>query len=422
MKKTLIAALFLYGALHTVNAQTATYSFKPYKQMSATSVKNQQKTGTCWAFSGASFLESEVKRINGFDVDLSEMYVVRHIYRQKCENYVRRQGTAQFGEGGLAHDVMNAIRSYGIVPDAEYPGRKDAGQPFDHGRLVEDLESLCKKKVNEGKNGTLNPDWLKEVDELLDETFGPLPTKFTVDNRQFTPMMYRDYLGIQPDQYITVTSFTHHPFYQPFVLEIPDNFSNGMMYNVPLEDLMNCINHSLRQGYTVQWDADVSNEGFSAKNALALVPELSWAEKSEAQRESTFKYREPQKKITQAYRQEMFDRQVTTDDHLMHITGIETEASNTEIFYTVKNSWGEISDLKGYLRASEPYVRLNTVSVLVHKSALPDLVSQRLGITEGEGIIPEPPLPKPKDKKTPGKPAKVIKQVPIAPKAKPATE
>ena len=358
------------------------YTFQSDKVVAATPVKNQQETGTCWAFSCTSFLESEVQRMNGISVDLSEMFVVRHIYRQKCENFVRRQGTAQLGEGGLGHDVINAIRQYGIVPENIYPGRKDLSKPLNHSKLEKTLKEECTALVALGKNGKLPSKWLENIDKLLDEEFGALPSKFEVENRSFTATIYRDYLGIRPDDYVTVTSFTHHPFYESFVLEVPDNFSNGEMYNLPLDEMMRCLNQALKQGYSVEWDADVSNEGFSARNAIAIVPAQKWAEKGEAQREGTFKFLEPQVKVTQAYRQELFDQQITMDDHLMHITGVEKETSSNELYYTVKNSWGEISDLKGYLRVSDSYMRLNTISFLVHKNALPTDTGKRLGLVE----------------------------------------
>lgn len=420
MKKILVAVFALLLAASTgLWAQNGTaYTFKPFKQLAATPVKDQQQTGTCWAFSGASFLESEVKRLNGFEVDLSEMYVVRHIYRQKCENFVRRQGSAQLGEGGLAHDVFNAVRQYGIVPESVYPGRKDPSKPLNHGSLEKELREVCKKYVELGKKGELPADFMKEIDVMLDEEFGAVPRKFAVDGRAYTPSLYRDYLGINPDNYVTITSFTHHPFYQSFILEIPDNFANGAMYNLPLDDMMRSLNYSVQQGYTVQWDADVSNEGFSPKNAIALVPEVKMSDKNEAERSNTFKMREPQKKVTQEYRQELFDRQITMDDHLMHITGIETEANTSDIYYTVKNSWGEISDLKGYFRASEAYMRLNTISFLVHKNALPSDIRQRLGFESGDAAIETAPMktetPMKKDAPMKKGPVKVQKQAPAA--------
>jgi bleomycin hydrolase len=390
MRKIQIFALAI--ALCGASATWAqdTYEFRDEKVMAATPVKNQENTGTCWAFSTASFLESEVNRLGKGDANLSEMFVVRHIYRQKCENYVRRQGTAQLGQGGLAHDLINAVRQYGIVPEQIYPGRKDPLKPFNHTELEKKLQKTCGDLVALGKKGELPADWLGQIDAILDAEFGPLPAaKFTVGDRAYVPTTYFEALGLHLDDYVTITSFTHHPFWESFILEVPDNFSNGAMYNIPLDDLMRSINYSLQQGYTACWDADVSNPGFAAKHGVALVPKTAWADKTDAQREATFKFIEAEKQITQEYRQQLFDRQETMDDHLMHLTGLRTETHTADIYYAVKNSWGEISSQKGYVNVSEAYMRLNTISFLVNKNALPLDIRQRLGLAPGEVTIPK---------------------------------
>jgi bleomycin hydrolase len=386
MKKTALsmaAALFALG----LAAQTAQpYEFKEFKNLPATPVKSQDQTGTCWAFSSASFLESEAIRLKKGEHNLSEMFVVRHIYRQKCDNYVRRQGRAQFGEGGLAHDLLNAVKAFGIVTEASYPGRKDPKKPYNHSQLEKNLKKKCDELVQQGQKGELAENWLSEIDRMLDEEFGPVPSKFTVDGLVFTPLTYRDFLGLKPDDYVTITSFAHHPFWEKFVLEIPDNWANGQFYNLPLSDLMRCANYSIQQGYTLEWDADVSNEGFSAKNGLAIVPATAWKDKDAAAQSNTFKYWEPQQTVTQESRQKLFDRQITMDDHLMHVTGILDE-THTGVYYVVKNSWGEISDRKGYVYCSEAYVRQNTISFTVHKDALPVDIRRRLGLEAGDVTI-----------------------------------
>ena len=385
MKKLL---LFLWFAAHTVLifAQTTPYEFKEYKRNKTTSVKSQDQTGTCWAFSTTSFFESEALRAGKKDLDLSEMYIVRHIYRQKCENYVRRQGNAQFSEGGIAHDAVNAVAQYGIMPESEYPGRKDPNAPFNHGKLEKTLKTLCNGFVADGKDGKLTVDWLASIDQVLDTEFGKVPTKFNYSNVVFTPTSYRDYLGIKTDDYVTITSFTHHPFWGKFILEIPDNWANGEMYNVPISDLMRCAKNSIEQGYTVEWDADVSNEGFAAKNGLAIVPSINWKDKDATAQANTFKLWEAETKITQELRQQLFDRQITTDDHLMHVVGLLDEA-HSGLYYVVKNSWGEISDNNGYVYCSEAYMRQNTISFTVHKSAIPEDISRRLGLIPGEATL-----------------------------------
>jgi bleomycin hydrolase len=380
MQKIALSLLLAVFATAIFAQKQEAYEFKDIKRVAATPVKSQDKTGTCWAFSTASFLESEALRLGKSETNLSEMFVVRHIYRQKCENYVRRQGTTQFGEGGLAHDLLNAVKQYGIAPESAYPGRKDVSKPFNHSQLEKDLKGMCDEFVKQGKASNLSEKWLAQVDSVLDAEFGKVPLQFEVGGTLFTPVSYRDFLDIKADNYVTVTSFTHHPFFEKFILEVPDNWANGVFYNLPLDDLMRTLNYALQQGYSVEWDADVSNTGFSAANGVAIVPEKDWAERSVAERQSAFKMWEPEKKITQAYRQQLFDRQETTDDHLMHIVGALDEAHGGD-FFAVKNSWGEISDLKGYVNVSDAYMRLNTISFTLHKNALPPDILRRLGLS-----------------------------------------
>ncbi|MFN0037245.1 MAG: C1 family peptidase [Saprospiraceae bacterium] len=386
MKKLLLSLLFAASTLAAF-AQTEPYEFKEYKRHKATPVKSQDQTGTCWAFSTASFLESEALRLGKKDVDLSEMYIVRNIYRQKCENYVRRQGHAQFSEGGLAHDALNAVAQFGIMPESAYPGRKNSDAPLNHSKLEKALKNLCDDLAKQGKEGKLPTDWLAKVDQMLDDEFGQVPVKFTFNNVVFTPSSYRDYLGFKTEDYVTVTSFTHHPFWGKFILEIPDNWANGEMYNVPISDLMRCAKSSIEQGYTIEWDADVTNEGFSTQNGLAIAPATLWKDKDGIAQAGTFKLWEAETKITQELRQQLFDRQITTDDHLMHITGLLDE-KHSGLYYVTKNSWGEVSGYKGYVYCSEAYMRLNTISFTVHKKAIPEDISRRLGLTPGEVSIP----------------------------------
>ena len=382
--KQLFFCLLLLASGRVLLAQTSeAYEFKEVKTLACTPVKSQDQTGTCWAFSTSSFLESEALRLGKGQQDLSEMFVVRNIYRQKCDNYVRRQGHAQFGEGGLAHDEMNAIRQYGLMPESAYPGRKDPAKPYNHGPLQKTLKNLCDGFVGQASKGELPANWMARIDSLLDAEFGKIPLKFVVGQTEFTPLSFREYLGINPDDYVTLTSFSHHPFYSTFVLEIPDNWANGLFYNLPLSELMRCAKNSIQQGYTVEWDADVSNTGFAAGSGLAIVPEKDWREKDAAARASTFKMWEPEKTVTQEYRQQLFDRQETMDDHLMHIVGVVDEL-HSGLYYIVKNSWGEISERKGFVYVSEAYMRVNTISFMVHKNAIPTDLRRRLGLEAGE--------------------------------------
>lgn len=357
------------------------YRFTSVKDLPATQVKDQGKTGTCWAFSGTSLIESELIRLGKNDTDISEMYVVRCIYAEKATNYIRRQGHTRFSEGGLAHDVFNVVNKYGLLPQKAYPGKQNDG-PYDHSKIEVELKKICDDVIASGKSGTLPTDWLQRIDNYLNAQFGAVPASFMHEGKTYVPQSFRDALGIRATEFVTLTSFSHHPFFSSFILEIPDNFSNGSYYNVPLNDLIRCINYSVQSGYSVSWDADVSNKGFGPKHGLAIVPAVDWSKKSDVQKTNTFKYREPELQVSQDLRQQQFDIQETQDDHLMHITGIMNEP-DAGIFYKVKNSWGEISDLKGYFYASEAYVRMNTIGITLNKEAIPVDLRRRLGLEEG---------------------------------------
>lgn len=386
MKKQFFFLLLLASTSTLFGQQPEAYEFKEVRNLACTPVKSQDQTGTCWAFSTASFLESEALRLGKGQQDLSEMFVVRNIYRQKCDNYVRRQGHAQFGEGGLAHDELNAIRQYGLMPESAYPGRKDPAKPYRHGPLEKTLKTLCDGFVAKASEGQVPANWLTRIDSVLDAEFGKIPLRFVVNQTEYTPLSFRDYLGLHPDDYVTLTSFSHHPFYVPFILEIPDNWSNGLFYNLPISDLLRCAKNALQQGYTVEWDADVSNTGFAAGSGMAIVAAKDWQDKDVAARANTFKRWESEKAVTQEYRQELFDRQETMDDHLMHVVGMADE-KHSGLYYIVKNSWGEISDRKGFVYVSDAYMRLNTISFMVHKNSIPVDLRRRLGLEPGEAVI-----------------------------------
>ncbi|HHZ96625.1 MAG TPA: aminopeptidase [Flavobacteriales bacterium] len=246
------------------------YTFKPLVDNTATSVKNQCRTGTCWSYSMSSFLESEAARISGHVVDLSEMATVRYTYPLKAQMYLRMQGKYQFGAGSLSHDVLNAAAGWGLAPQEAFTGLQDGETVHNHGdmdaALLATVEALVKKP-----SGNLDPRWNETINGILDTYLGELPTSFEFEGKSYTPASFRDYLGIDPEAYINITSFTHHPFGKSFVLEVPDNFSRGEFYNVPIEDLQRAVEAAVVAGYTVAWDADVSEKGFSFRNGMALL-------------------------------------------------------------------------------------------------------------------------------------------------------
>ncbi|MCG2612490.1 aminopeptidase [Flavobacterium sp. SM15] len=372
MKKLFVSAALL-GVLFSVNAQK--YEFQTVTDLEALPVISQGQTGTCWSFSASSFLESEIIRLTGKKIDLSEMYQVRNTYPKKADNYVMRQGKAQFGEGGLAHDVINSVADFGLVPNSAYTGLNGTYENHNHTEMVAVLESMLKTYV-ENPAKKLSPNWKKGIEALLDVYIGKNPTEFTYEGKKYTPKSFQEFTKINPSAYVTISSFTHAPNYKSFILNIPDNFSNGSFYNLPLNEFIENIDNALAKGFTVELDCDVSEATFSGKNGVAVIP----ANDDDAKMILT--EIKPEKNITPEYRQQEFENQSTTDDHLMHIVG-KMKDQKGNVYYKVKNSWG--TDEKrvangGYVYMSVPYMKLKAISILVHKDALTAATRKNLGL------------------------------------------
>lgn len=362
--RTLFSLGFLsFGSLGAL-AQSPELGLRTTQQATVTSVKNQGGTGTCWCFSTTSLVESECIRKSLGEIDLSEMYTVRNTYLEKARNYIRRQGKAQFGEGGLGHDAIQAIAQYGAVPESVYPGLKSGETGHNHAKLDKELKAYVEEVL---KKKPFPSDWEVGFNKILDEKFGSVPETFEYQGKTYTPRQFADQvIQFKAEDYVSLTSFTHHPFYQSFVLEIPDNWSNQTYLNLPLEELTEAVESSLKQGYTVMWDADISNAGFKQGKGYAIEA-VDKADQIDA----------AEKKVDQALRQQLFDNQVTVDDHLMQITGTGTSTSGKK-FFLVKNSWGEAGPYKGYIYVSEPYFALNTINVILPKAALPERIKAKL--------------------------------------------
>lgn len=335
------------------------YDFEIEYSIPCTDVKSQDATGTCWSFATASFIESELIRREKGEHNLSEMFIVKNIYRDKAINYVLRQGKAGFSQGALAHDFIRSAGRYGLVPEEIFSGRDDDAK-HDHGEMetvmLGFLDGVIKRKQ-------LSPKWLQATDKLLDVYLGQSPERFSYQGRSFSPQEFAKSLEFRPDDYVSLTSYTHHPFYEKFVLEIPDNFSNGSFYNLPIDDVIETIDNAIQNGYSVAWDGDVSEKGFSAARGIAVLP-------ADPGRRDVFTRPGEELAVDQTMRQDTFMSFSTTDDHLMHLVGISRDAAGNK-YYVIKNSWGEVGPYKGYLHMSEAYVRLKTLAVIVHKDALP---------------------------------------------------
>ena len=368
--------LFSLGILFTLNltAQEA-YKFTTVTDLETTPVISQGVTGTCWSFSSTSFLESEIIRLTGRKIDLSEMYQVRNTYPLKAENFVMRQGKAQFSEGGLAHDVMNSVAKNGLVPEEAFSGLSEGQETHNHAEMVAVMEAMVKTYIdNPGRR--LSGNWKPAINGVLDAYIGKNVESFNFEGKQYTPQSFLEMTKIKPEDYVNITSFTQVPFYSQFILNIPDNWSNGSFYNVPLDEMMATIDNALEKGFTVELDCDVSEKTFSAKDGVAVIPEN--AENNAKALQGIY----PEKKITQEYRQQEFENFATTDDHLMHITGMLRDQNGTK-YYKVKNSWGTDETKTangGYVYFSEAYMRLKAISVTVHKDALMKNTAMKLNL------------------------------------------
>lgn len=383
MKKLFIVPFFLLCAgwmpAQELAADLNGYHFTTIKKLGVTPVENQNKSGTCWVYSANSFFESELIRLGKQPVDLSEMFIVRAGYLERAENYIRRQGAAAFGQGAETHDVWNIVRKYGIVPQSVYSGFPPGQDKPVHGEMEAVLKAIL-DALNKNPDGKLSTQWRKAFTGALDGYMGTPPTTFTVAGKSYTPQTYMESLGLKADDYVALTSYSHHPFYKPFVLEVSDNWSNGEFYNLPLDEFCQVAENAVDKGFGVVWAADVSEKTFSAKEGMAIMPAKTWEDMSIGERDSIWKAPLKEKMVTQEQRQAAFDEMSTTDDHGMHITGIVKDQAGTK-YYTVKNSWGTVKkEMNGYLYVSQPYFRSKTMSILVHKDAIPAAIRQKLGI------------------------------------------
>lgn len=370
MKKwTLFAGIIL--SQFTFGQKIHEYNFTHIVNNDHTAVLSQGQTGTCWSYSTISFLESEVKRMTGKSVDLSEMYIVKNTYPEKAYNYVYRQGKAQFSEGGLAHDVINAVRKDGVVPHEAYLGLVGDSEKHDHSIMVDKLSAYVENLVKY-KKAFLTENWQKEFDKILEEYLGKEPTSFQFEGKTYTPKQFAELLKINPDDYVSISSFNHVPYYKPFVLSIPDNFSNGSFYNLPLDEYMQLMNDALHKGFTLSFSSDVSESSFSAKEGLAILP-------LEGKKEDYFKVLLPEKWASAEERQKNFENFTTVDDHLMHITGILKDQLGNQ-YYDVKNSWGSDLANGGDVYMSAAFMRMKSIAFLVHKDALSKDLKKKLGI------------------------------------------
>ncbi|MFI3281245.1 MAG: C1 family peptidase [Rikenellaceae bacterium] len=368
------------------------YEFTDTKVIPGTSVKNQHRSGTCWCYSGISFLENEIIKNGGGEVDLSEMWVVRSAYYDKAIKYARLHGNLNLAVGGAFHDVTEMIKAYGIVPQEIYQGLNYGTDLPVFGEIDEVIKAYM-DAIIKAPNRTLTTAWKSGLNAILDSYFGVMPESFTYEGKEYTPQSYAASLPIDINDYITVSSFTHHPFYSEFVVEVPDNWMWMPSYNLPLGEMMDVIDSAIEAGYTIGWATDVSEQGFNRQKAIAIVPEddrdnLSgteaerWGAMSEAERsKALYAFDGPikEKVISQEMRQEAYDNYESTDDHGMVIEGTAVDQEGNP-FYKVKNSWDVAPPYDGYYYFSRPFVEYKTISIMVNKNALPKSIKKSLNL------------------------------------------
>jgi bleomycin hydrolase len=381
----------IFTTLHAQEDTTKGYRFTDKIRLETTPVKNQFRSGTCWSFATVSLIESELQRTGKGMFDLSEMYVVWHTYQAKADRYVRMHGHMNFSAGGALPDAFYVIKTFGMVPEEAYPGLVIGEENHVHGEMDAVLKAYTDVLIK-NPNRKLTPVWKEGYKQLLNTYLGMYPEQFTWNGLTYTPRSFADMLGISADHYIQLSSFTHQALYQPFIVDVPDNWNNDVAYNITLDEMIEALDHALEKGYTVVWASDVSEKGFSHRNGVAIVPEDDpgemegmergrWEQMSRAERDKLlYSFSEPvkEKPITPELRQEAYDNYSTTDDHAMHIVGIAHDQNGTK-YYIVKNSWGtDNNPYGGYIYVSEAFMRYKTLSLMVHKDAIPGKIKRKL--------------------------------------------
>lgn len=393
MKKFVLAgSLFLcsLGMMAQDAQPTEGFIFTPVKENPITSVKNQNRSSTCWSFSGLGFLESELIRMGKGEHDLSEMFVVHHTMNDRARNYVRFHGDNSFSPGGSFYDVIYCMNNYGLVPQTAMPGIMYGDSLPVHNEL-DNVAAGYVNAIAKSNSRKLSPVWRKGLSAIYDTYLGQLPESFTYEGKTYTPQSFVKMLGLNADDYVSLTSYTHHPFYSQFPLEIQDNWRGGLSYNLPLDEFMQVMDNAVNNGYTIAWGSDVSEDGFT-RNGIAVMPDAAkgaeltgsdmarWTGMTPADKRNELTSRPlPEMTITQEMRQEAYDNWQTTDDHGMVIYGIAKDQNGNE-YYMVKNSWGKTGKYDGIWYASKPFVAYKTMNVVVNKNAIPKAIAKKMGL------------------------------------------
>lgn len=391
MKKLFVLAVLALGFAAAASAQEG-YKFTDQKVVKTVPITNQYKSGTCWCYSTLSYLEEEIMAVGGEQMTLSQMWVVRHAYFDKAVKYVRLHGNLNFAVGGAAHDVTEMIAKYGIVPREVYTGQNYGTELPEFNEIDDVLKAYVEAIIKNG-NGKLTPVWQDGLNAILDTYFGKRPETFTYKGKEYTPKSFAESLPIKMEDYIEISSYTHHPFYSTFILEVPDNWLWHSMYNLPVGEMMQVLDAALEAGRPVAWGTDVSEKGFSRTKAIGVIPEEveknsigsdaeRWGKLTDAEKQAMINNLEgpmKEKTITQEMRQEAYDNYLTTDDHGMVIVGTATDQEGNP-FYKVQNSWGESGPYKGFYYFSRPFVEYKTMDIMVNKNIVPKEILKKLGL------------------------------------------
>ena len=371
------------------------FVFTTVKENPITSIKNQNRAGTCWCYSSLAFIESELLRMGKGEYDFSEMFIVHNTYLDRADKDVRTHGDISFSQGGSFYDVIYGMEKFGLVPEEEMRPGAMYGESLSNHNELSAVSDAVVAAIAQGKHSKLQSDkegnmlWKKAVEAIHDIYLGVRPEKFTYNGKEYTPKSFYESTGLNASYYISLTSYKHHPFYSSFVLEIQDNWRWAQSYNLPIDELMEVFDYAIMEGYTIAWGSDVSESGFT-RNGVAVMPdadkaqELSgsdmahWLKLSPAEKKLNEKP-QPQKWCTQEERQLGYDNWETTDDHGMQIYGIAKDQMGNE-YYMVKNSWGEAGTYKGIWYASKAFARYKTMNIVVHKNAIPKDIRKKLGI------------------------------------------
>lgn len=393
MKSVFVASAFLVGVssgfaqdvlvnslkLNASDKSKENFKFTEVVNLGTTSVKSQGSSGTCWSYASNSFLESEMIRLGKQPVELSQVFSARNVYVDKGVNYVRMHGAITLGDGGSLHDVINMYKKYGTVPREVYTGLNygtDKNKFAEMSALIEGVLAAVVKNPN----GELTPNWQKAYAAVIDSYLGKVPDNFTYKGKSYTPQSFaKEVVGINPDEYVEMSSFTTAPYYQKTVLAVPDNWSLDQVYNIKVNDMTDVIDNALKKGYTVAWATDVSEKSFSWKNGVAYVPTKKFDDMTAEEKADMFNGPKAEPEITPEMRQAAFDNYTTTDDHGMHIIGLAKDQTGKE-YYIVKNSWGETNDYKGFLFVTKNFVKYKTTALMVNKGGIPTEIAKKLGV------------------------------------------